>query len=314
MVRGLLLFERKLLSREKGHRHMASMPAKRELEAANDLSSPSKRPRVAISDDPSLPTGLASSPVPKAPTARGYNEPQGPPSYPNRPPTNVEGTLKHNEYVHAERTAPGLVTRQSEPTIHDRSTTKTLSKAVPDSQRGDGIIASRGRPITGPPSMAVAKPTAGIGAATVQSKPPGKSSDADKENSKAEDEGQDPLDADEELDIAAIRKHEYDVVSKFSPAQMRRYEQYRRSDLKKEKVKKVLTALHPSLAKASDLFIIAIKGLAKVFVGDVVESALEVQKQWGESGPLQPKHIREAYRILRRDGSIPSAGTQRSLL
>lgn len=143
------------------------------------------------------------------------------------------------------------------------------------------------------------------------------------DNQRADDAGNAPSPAgeteladeredDNELDLVAIRKFEYEQVAKFGPSQLKRYEQYRRSDLKKEKVKKVLTALNPALARASDQYIIAIKGLAKVFVGDVVEAALQVKLQFGDKGALQPKHIREAYRRLRRDGAIPGTDVRPS--
>lgn len=157
------------------------------------------------------------------------------------------------------------------------------------------------------PTMVGAKRGAGE-IFTEGSKPAGeeKRPRVDASGAEAEAEADEEEGEEEVLDLLAIRKFEYEQVAKFAPAQLKRYEQYRRSDLKKEKVKKVLAALNPALAKASDHYLIAVKGLAKVFVGDVVEAALEVRQTCGEKGPLTPKHLREAYRRLRRDGAMPS--------
>jgi len=154
--------------------------------------------------------------------------------------------------------------------------------------------------------------------AAVVEKPSGeKKSDAASESvpaGKKEDgqnDGAHEYDSDDDeapLDLAAMSTYEYEQVAKLNPVQLRRYEQYRRSDLKNAKVKKVLLSLNPALAKASEQYIIAVKGLAKLFVGDVVESALEVKKQLDDKGALQPKHLREAYRRLRRQGVIPTPG------
>ena len=41
-------------------------------------------------------------------------------------------------------------------------------------------------------------------------------------------------------------------------------------------------------------------GMAKVFIGEIVELALDIQQKANETGPLHPKHIREAFRIYKK--------------
>ncbi|KAJ8908144.1 hypothetical protein NDN08_008238 [Rhodosorus marinus] len=111
---------------------------------------------------------------------------------------------------------------------------------------------------------------------------------------------------DKEFDLQRLMEMQSRQVSQLGPEQMNRYEFYRKSDLKQHKIKKLLTSrnLIPVTIPPSDPFIIAVKGLAKVFVGEIVENALDIQKEWGDAGALHPKHLREAYRRMDRDGNI----------
>jgi len=51
--------------------------------------------------------------------------------------------------------------------------------------------------------------------------------------------------------------------------------------------------------------VIAMAGITKVYVGEVVELACQARENLHETGPLQPRHIREAVRIMRRNNNIP---------
>jgi hypothetical protein len=45
--------------------------------------------------------------------------------------------------------------------------------------------------------------------------------------------------------------------------------------------------------------------VAKMFVGDLVEKARERMTAAGESGPIEPSHLRRALRQSRRTGAVP---------
>ncbi|KAL2319422.1 hypothetical protein Fmac_028391 [Flemingia macrophylla] len=49
---------------------------------------------------------------------------------------------------------------------------------------------------------------------------------------------------------------------------------------------------------------IVVSGIAKLFVGEVVETARIVMKERKESGPIRPCHLREAYRRLKLEGKV----------
>ncbi len=95
---------------------------------------------------------------------------------------------------------------------------------------------------------------------------------------------------------------------------MERYEIYRRSNFPKALMRRFLSSLTgwPHIP-ASVPIILA--GVGKLFVGEMVEGALAVQREWGDPpGPLRPQHLREAFRLYReRTANIQASAWRRRL-
>lgn len=95
------------------------------------------------------------------------------------------------------------------------------------------------------------------------------------------------------------------LVSAFSNSQQDQYEIFRRSSFPKSSVKKIMQGVCGSTLPQNA--VIAMAGIAKVYVGEVVEAALQAREDLAEDGPLQPKHVREAVRRLKKKRKTPNS-------
>lgn len=86
------------------------------------------------------------------------------------------------------------------------------------------------------------------------------------------------------------------LLAHFDEEQLNRFETFRRATFAKASVRRLIQSISPG--PVSQNVVIAMAGMTKVFVGELVEEALDYKERLGETGPLQPKHIREAYRVL----------------
>ncbi|KAL5715425.1 hypothetical protein ACHQM5_017246 [Ranunculus cassubicifolius] len=100
------------------------------------------------------------------------------------------------------------------------------------------------------------------------------------------------------------------ILSQFTEEQMSRYESFRRSGFQKGNMKKLLASL-TGTPKISQPVNIVVSGIAKMFVGDLVETARMVMNERNDSGPIRPCHIRESYRRLKLEGKLPKQSVPR---
>ncbi|KAF8582935.1 TAFII28-domain-containing protein [Ramaria rubella] len=98
------------------------------------------------------------------------------------------------------------------------------------------------------------------------------------------------------------------LMDNFTPEQFERYEAYRRSALPKQSVRKAIQQSTNYTLSQPVAQVVA--GFAKVFVGEIVEKARQVQARQGDppDTPLSPEHLREAYRLYQEEtGKVGAA-------
>lgn len=95
------------------------------------------------------------------------------------------------------------------------------------------------------------------------------------------------------------------MLASFTPEQLDRYECFRRSVLPRPSVRRLASATAGVALREAPLIVVA--GLAKTFVGELVEEGLRVARERGDSAPLRPSHLQEAHRRLAARGKVFAA-------
>lgn len=101
------------------------------------------------------------------------------------------------------------------------------------------------------------------------------------------------------------------ILSQFTEEQTSRYESFRRSALNKTNMKKLLERITGTKMKPDDDINTVVCGIAKMFVGELVETARVEMGKSKETGPIRPCHIRESYRRLKLQGKVPQRSVPR---
>ncbi len=116
----------------------------------------------------------------------------------------------------------------------------------------------------------------------------------------------------ERVDEVKEEREKYQLLlSALSNTQEDQYEIFRRSTFPKSTIRRIMQGMCGGTVPQN--VIIAMAGITKVYVGEIVEEACHAREAMGEreEGPLQPKHIREAVRRLRKVNKVPNSKYKR---
>lgn len=112
------------------------------------------------------------------------------------------------------------------------------------------------------------------------------------------------------------RQMEHELLASCSEEEWQRYEMMRCSKFNSASMKGLLaSAANVMPASIDKAILFTVGGVAKIFVGEIVDNARLVRREWGddEKEPLQPRHVREAYRRMLNMGKMPAAPKPRPL-
>ncbi|KAJ2632636.1 transcription initiation factor TFIID subunit 11 [Coemansia sp. RSA 1290] len=126
----------------------------------------------------------------------------------------------------------------------------------------------------------------------------------------ANESDEEKIHSDEDMTLVRQSKEEVgELWDQMDDEQRQRYSAYRQTMLNKGNIKRLVSQILGQQASSTLTFVVA--GFSKVFVGEIVERALEIHMERGDQGPLQPEHLREAYRLYKKEHPEISSFTSR---
>lgn len=126
-------------------------------------------------------------------------------------------------------------------------------------------------------------------------------STADEEDE--EDEEDVELESDEEKVKVSDSSSMLRMLHGLPDAEARRHEQFRRSHFERGAIKRCMaqailqcSSSDKRVPSVTNVMAIVMAGMTKVFVGEITAEARRIMEANGETGPIRPRHLREAHR------------------
>lgn len=105
--------------------------------------------------------------------------------------------------------------------------------------------------------------------------------------------------------IAQSQEQMKHILELLTEDQLKRYETFRRVGFPKPTVRKFVSKVLDQQVNMNSVIVVG--GIAKVFVGELVEEARKVMDDLGETGQIMPSHLLEAHRRLKAANLAPAA-------
>ncbi|OWZ08937.1 hypothetical protein PHMEG_00018445 [Phytophthora megakarya] len=131
----------------------------------------------------------------------------------------------------------------------------------------------------------------------------GDMTDDDPQESTADEEEdedeEDEVDSDEDKVELSDSASMLRMLQSLPEDEARRHEQFRRSHFERGAIKRAIhecSATDKRAPSVTNVMAIVMAGMTKVFVGEITAEARKIMEKNGETGPIRPRHLREAHR------------------